>query len=211
MKSILFLIVLFIIIFVYNKNKYIEKYDDVYSISNIYNCLDLCKTSENCYGVGFDNDTNDSLNIITNNNRNNNSIVKGSCYLSSSPIFGTPFNADYEHKYRADHIICNKVITHVYADNNLSVPEKKGNAIFSCRKKRMQPQLYYHNKNKLIKIDAGQNFDFLTNVSHYNTQPYKWFNKIKERSFIDFNIMGTSSAGHAINIFDANTLNDIIK
>nr|QBK89320.1 MAG: hypothetical protein LCMiAC02_04150 [Mimivirus LCMiAC02] len=182
----------------YNK-KHIEKYDDVYQISNIYKCLDLCKTSENCYGVGFDNDTNDSLNIISPSNRDNNSVVTGPCYLSSSPIFGSPLNADYEDKYRSDHIICNKVIPIISADNNLSVPEKKGNAIFSCRKKKMQPQLYYHNKNKLIKIDAGQNFDFLTSVSHYNIKPYKWFDTIRETSLFDRNIMGTSLRGHAIN------------
>lgn len=159
MILMLILVLVLLCAFVFNKNvmiksKNIEGYDDIHSNLNINDCANLCKTTEGCFGFGH------HLN---------------KCYLSNSVIVNYPIHSIYKDFNISDHVVCNKTIVVLTADNNLSEFERKGNAIFICKyPDSVSQQLRYHNKNKFIKLDEGQNFDFMTNVEDYEVGPYRW-------------------------------------
>jgi len=58
--------------------------------------------------------------------------------------------------------------------NNLSEAERKNNATFMCKSYDQPHHLRFHNRDKFIKLDEGQNFAFLTDVEDYVVGPYRW-------------------------------------
>lgn len=155
----IFLICFYILITIKSKRTriIIEPYSDLLEDMTLENCAEFCKTTAGCYGFGFDD----------NNNH---------CYISNDVVLGKPVIGLYNESYDKDrHTICNKMNTVINPSNTVPFNDRRSNALFMCSTgESLQPQLYYHNKNKLVRIDEGQNLDFMTDVDNYEVKFYKW-------------------------------------
>lgn len=175
------IIIIFIVILstFYNKIYYIEGYDDRYLNSSTIKCAKFCKTTAGCYGFAYDNN-------------------KNICYPSKSVLLGRSIGSLHEDDYDPNNTVCNKIFTITKPSNTVSFKERKENALFACAEKSgVQPQIFFHNEDKLEKIDEGQNLDFITDVDYYEVKPYRWpvdkynveqsdkLTKFKERNNLD--------------------------
>lgn len=174
--------IIFIIFMVIN-NKKIEMYDDRYINSNMEKCARFCKTTAGCYAFAFDNQNNicyPSREPLSGNPSIG--TISGVSTISTLPgqssvsrISGFPKGSIYEDYYDRNHTFCNKMFTVRLPSKTVSFVDRRSNAIFSCTdKKRLQPKYYYHNNDRFIKIDEGQNFDFLPQVDEYDVNSYLW-------------------------------------
>ena len=84
---ILIVISISIIVLYYHKN--VEGYAAKYSSVSIDDCANFCKTTENCYGFGYD-------------------LENKICYPSNEVIFGKPLYSIFRDDYDGDNFICNK-------------------------------------------------------------------------------------------------------
>jgi hypothetical protein len=69
-------------------------------------------------------------------------------------------------------IFCNKIFAIEDHEFTPSYHERKKNAIYMCNDKKTgdvyEPNIFYHNNNKMIKIDEGVNIDYMPNVDKYD-------------------------------------------
>ncbi len=134
----------------------IEGYDDRVLNQTFSECADFCKTIAGCYGFAYDKKTN-------------------TCYPAKEPIMGKPYNALHSDMFSEDNVTCNKGIAIDEPLRSVPFDERRSNALFICSEREgLQPQMYFHNDNKLTKIDEGQNPDFITEVDAYEVKPYRW-------------------------------------
>lgn len=162
----------------------VEPYDNLVSDSSLDNCANWCKTTENCYGFGYD-------------------PINKKCFPSQHLIEGKPVNALYRDLYSPSNLSCNKVqpiVTSKSADQ-LTLDERRKNSIYICKENEgMQPSWYIHQNNKFLNIGSGKNLDEIYNVDVYDVRPYEW-SKIKKQSVIN--------ADKLAHTFDDRTVTDI--
>jgi len=149
------LIILIGLIYIFN-NKNIEPYDDRYTDSTMEKCAKFCKTREGCYAFAFDKN-------------------KKICYPSQRILVDRPFYGLYKDLYNPEFAVCNKVKPIEEPSNKIPFTDRKSNAMYECAEKAgLQPHLYFHNQDKLILLDEGQNFDFISEVDNYEVLNYRW-------------------------------------
>jgi hypothetical protein len=149
------LVILIIKIIFFNK-KSIESYDARYVDINVDNCAKFCKKTVGCQSFAFD-----AKNKV--------------CYPSKRELFGISYGSLFEKQYKPTNLVCNKFKAINKPTKNPSFVDRKSNAIFACNETvGLQPQLYFHNKNRLNNIEEGQNPDFITQVDNYHVNCYRW-------------------------------------
>jgi hypothetical protein len=160
-QIILIIIIILAFMILNFKNKQLDKlehYDTRYSNMTIDDCAKFCKTTAGCYGFSYD---------------GKNKI----CYGTDSVLSynGPQEDSIYGKEFREDHIYCNKFNPILIPTKTPGFVNRKSNAIFSCGENIVShPQLYIHDKNRLIHIEEGQNPDFITSIDEYNVNFYRW-------------------------------------
>lgn len=159
MDNIIVISVILIIIFIlinYNDKNIKEHYDDRYTNSTLEKCAKFCKTTSQCTSFGYDKESK-------------------TCYPSKSPISDKPENSIHVDSYSPTNVICNKFKPITQPEKAPGFAERRENSLFICSEREgLQPQQYFHNNDKLTKIDEGQNLDFITDVDQYKVKSYRW-------------------------------------
>ena len=117
-------------------------------IRSFDSCAKQCKTTADCYGFVYDRNT-------------------GDCFLSDSPVQRNEVELGGGISSNLD--VCNNPVPVQLASQFVPFHERRSNAMFVCNgDDRLQPEYYLHNQNKMIRIDEGQNLDWIPNIDVYN-------------------------------------------
>lgn len=112
--SIIIFIIIFIIIIILNKNNKIEGYDSIKTQNTLVSCANICKTTNNCFGFGYNK-------------------PDGTCYLSQKPLFDlSNLDSKYVDEYNKSHIICNKIDPVMDYMNDITKAKLINNAAYNC-------------------------------------------------------------------------------
>lgn len=154
--SIIIIIITSILIIILNNKKIIEGYDARYTNTSFPLCAEFCKTTNNCYGFGYDK-------------------VNNICYPSQLPILGKPLDSIFKKEYSYGNTTCNKIKAIDSPTNTPSFEERRSNSVYVCTESNeKQPQYYFHNKGEFKNIGEGKNIDNIFEVESYEVKPYKW-------------------------------------
>lgn len=149
------IIIIFILCYFY-QTKIIEGYDARYTNTSFEKCAEFSKTTSGCYGFGY-------------NKKNN------TCYPSALPIFGLPLDSIFKGEYSYSNATCNKVKTIELPKKDPAFEERRSNSVYVCTESDgMQPQYYFHNKNKFENIGEGRNIDDIFDVEMYEVRDFQW-------------------------------------
>jgi len=133
--KILIIFILIIIIFILHKLTIIktEKYDGRISVSNYYDCGDLCSKILGCAGFAYNDNT-------------------SKCYVSKTPINPIPLPALYDDEYKTTNTYCNKYMP-LQTDFSISTDMFAENRIYTCYKNRNDfLGDFFFNNNQIIDM-----------------------------------------------------------
>lgn len=152
--SILILILILIIIpihLIVQKPIIKEHYESEYNDLSFDDCGKKCKETPNCYAFGHDGTS--------------------KCYLSDMSLdrttikdSGMKHSGDYEER----HIVCNKAIPIVQPNKRPAFHERRSNSFYSCS--NADNAFYIHNKDKMMGIEEGVNFDYIADIDFYTVE-----------------------------------------
>lgn len=149
--NIYFLIITIIFLFivlVYNNSEY---FDEKITNTNKEKCGIMCTKLINCKGFMVEDDGIGGKDNV--------------CYLSKTPILGSPTKSVFANEYKSTTTRCNKYDS--YTDTQISDFEKKKNATYICvpnQKDNIQTYKIYDNKEKQIYS--------LEDLEYINVDPY---------------------------------------
>lgn len=127
-----------------------KSYKQPYFGRSFDTCADICKRTSNCHGFVYDN-------------------INKKCFLSDSPV--ERFEVGFEKSVD----VCNKPFPIVSPSTYPAFHERRTNAMYVCNgDDRLQPEFYMHNNNHMIRIDEGQNPDYLPQVDEYKVNNFNW-------------------------------------
>ena len=148
------LIILILYFLIYNKTK--EGYDERLNNTSFQGCAEFCKTTENCYGFGYD-----KINKI--------------CYPSQLIIAGRPTDSIFRDEYLYTNATCNKFIPIINPNKNPPFDKRRSNSVYVCRESYNKfPQYYFYNNKTFTNIGEGKNIDKIFDVESYSVKPYEY-------------------------------------
>jgi hypothetical protein len=152
--------IIVIIIITINNTSYdtnVEHYDNRIIDYDLNQCVNWCKTTENCYGIGYDKE-------------------KKICYPAQFMIDKPPpENVLFRSEYRAENAACNKLQPIITENNKIGFEERRKNSVFVCKEdETKQPQWFVHNNNKFENIGEGNNIDNIFDIDDYKVGHFEW-------------------------------------
>jgi len=189
---ILIIILIIIIIIKCINNKIIEGYDARYTDTTFELCAEFCKTTENCYGFGYD---------------KKNKI----CYPSQLPILDiSPTDSIFKDEYSNNNAKCNKITPIDSPNDNPPFIDRRSNAVYVCTESNdKQPQYYFHNNNTFKNIGSGKNIDDIFDVENYKVKSYNWPRNKFDYEQLD--LLKKEKESHTIVSNNVTNLNNIIN
>lgn len=153
---LIMVILLLILIYTTYNNKTIEGYDERLTNTSFQDCAEFCKTTENCYGFGYD-----KINKV--------------CYPSQLIIAGRPTDSIFRDEYLYTNATCNKFKPIINPSKNPPFDERRGNSVYICRESYDKfPQYYFYNNKTFTNIGEGKNIDEIFDVESYSVNPYEY-------------------------------------
>jgi hypothetical protein len=155
MIIILLIVLIFILII---KDNNIEHYDERLTNTTFDQCAKFCKTTANCYGFGFDRQTQ-------------------TCYPSRSTIVGKPLDPSilFKDYYSPSDATCNKVNPITEAGSSISFEKRRDNSVSVCTEREgLHPQWYLQSHDQFINIGEGKNIDEIFDIDDYTVNNYRW-------------------------------------
>ena len=146
MKILIIFILIIIIFILRNLINKTEKYDGRISVSNYYDCGDICSKTIGCAGFAY--------------NDNN------KCYISKTPINPLPLPALYSNEYKTTNTYCNKFMP-IQTDFSISTDMFAENRMYTCYKDRNNfLGDFFFNNNNIIDLKDK-------NRSYLKAEPYE--------------------------------------
>lgn len=171
-NNILYLTIsILLLIIAYNcLDNRLEHYDTIVQGVTFDNCGKKCKETNDCFAFSYSN---------TDSNTDTNK-----CYLAKNTIKRDyTYYTDFKHsdEYNENHILCNKYIpiTNFYENKTSpnkypSFHERRSNSFYTCSYKNEPNKTFLHNEDKMIKIEEGQNFDYIEDIDIYQINDIEW-------------------------------------
>lgn len=145
---IFFVLILILVLLIIQKPIIKEHYESAHNDLSFDNCGKKCKETANCYAFGHNNSS--------------------KCYLSEMSLDRTAIkDSGMKHsgEYEEKHIVCNKAIPIVQPNKRPAFHERRSNSFYSCS--NADNAYYIHNKDKMMKMEEGVNFDYITDIDFY--------------------------------------------